>query len=291
MVGPAAKRQAVVHAHAAHGISHRRGCRLVGIRRSSFQYRPKHNEFNEKLRKRLRELAEQRRRFGYRRLYVMIRRQGEAVNHKRIQRLYRLEGLSLRLRKRKKRSRHLRVVPPAPVRLNEEWSCDFTSDSLACGRRFRTFNVVDDFSRECLAVVADFSLTGERVSRILDEIITLRGKPIRIVLDNGPELAGTALDAWANKHAIDLDFITPGRPTENAYIESFNGKFRDECLNENLFINLAQARERIENWRADYNSARPHSSLGNMTPEEFAQNQQVMITSSGSEDLRLSVAQ
>jgi putative transposase len=278
MVGPAAKRQAVAYAHETHGISHRHGCRLVSLQRSSFQYRSKGNEMNERLRRRMRELAEERRRFGYRRLYVMLRREGERVNHKRIQRLYRLEGLSLRTKKRKKRCSHLRVVPPPPVRLNERWSVDFVSDSLANGRRFRSFNVVDDLSRECLATEVDFSLTGKRVARVLDKLVTERGRPDGIVLDNGPELAGKDLDAWAHMTGVKLLFIRPGKPVENAYIESFNGKLRDELLNETMFLDLADARRRIESWRLDYNTNRPHSSLGLMTPSEFARSQNVVIT-------------
>jgi putative transposase len=289
MVGPAAKRQAVVYAHEAHGISHRHGCRLVSLQRSSFQYRPKSNEMNDRLRRRMRELAEQRRRFGYRRLYVMLRREGEIVNHKRVQRLYRLEGLSLRIKKRKKRVSHLRVVPPPPVLVNERWSVDFVSDSLANGRRFRSFNVVDDLSRECLATEVDFSLTGLRVARVLDDLVLERGKPTTIVMDNGPELAGRDLDQWAHATGVNLLFIRPGRPVENAFVESFNGKLRDELLNETLFLDLADAKRRIESWRLDYNTNRPHSSLGIMTPAEFAKNHAVMLPASDS-DFRGSVS-
>jgi putative transposase len=291
MVGPAARRQAVAYAHEEHGISHRRGCRLVSIQRSSFQYQPKTNEMNERLRKRMRELAELRRRFGYRRLHVLLRREGERVNHKRVQRLYRLDGLSLRLKKRKKRASQLRIVPPAPARINERWSVDFVSDSLVNGRRFRSFNVVDDLSRECLATEVDFSLTGKRVSRVLERLSIERGKPTSIVLDNGPELAGKDLDAWAHSQEVKLLFIRPGKPVENAFIESFNGKLRDECLNESLFVDLADARRQIESWRIDYNQFRPHSSLGNMTPDEFAKTQTVMIAASTNGSLRSSLAQ
>jgi putative transposase len=276
-------RAAVEHVHQAHGLSHRRGCRLLGVQRSTFRYKAKLNEKNQQLRKRIRELAEQRRRFGYRRLYLLLRREGEIVNHKRVQRLYRLEGLSLRIKKRKKRASHLRVVPPLPTRLNERWSVDFVQDWLTCGRRFRSFNVVDDFTRECLATEVDVSLTGKRISHVLERLCFLRGKPESIVLDNGPELAGKDLDAWAHQHGVKLLFIRPGKPVENAFIESFNGKMRDECLGQMHFFDLADARKKIEAWRIDYNRFRPHTSLGGMTPEEFAKQHDVMLTASNSD--------
>jgi putative transposase len=215
---------------------------------------------------------------GAPRLHVLLRREGWAVNHKRVERLYRQEGLSLRRKRRKKAASHLRVVLPAPTRINERWSMDFVTDSLVNGRRFRALTIVDDHSRESVAIESDFSLTGERVARLLDRLEAMRGLPEVITVDNGPEFAGRALDAWAYARNIKLHFIRPGKPVENAYIESFNGRFRDECLNEHVFRTIDEARIVIEAWRDDYNRHRPHSSLGNLTPEEFARQERVRQT-------------
>jgi putative transposase len=178
-------------------------------------------------------------------------------------------GLAVRKRKRKKITAVARVPSEAPQRSNQRWSMDFVQDSLENGRRFRTLNIVDDFTRECLAIEVDFSLPGERVVRVLDEISLGRGLPETIVIDNGPEFSGKVLDSWAYQKGVKLQFIRPGKPVENAYIESFNGKLRDECLNGNAFLCLRHARLLIARWREDYNKVRPHSSLGNLSPEEF----------------------
>ena len=209
-------------------------------------------------------------------LYARLRREGFRVNHKRVERLYRIEGLSLRLKRCKKRMSHLRVVREAPRGVNERWSMDFVTDSLLNGRRFRALTIVDEFSRECPAIEADFSLTGARVARVLERLAATRGLPEVIQVDNGPEFAGRALDAWAYAHGVRLQFIEPGRPVQNAYIESFNGRLREECLNGHVFTSLDDAREKIETWRVDYNRDRPHGSLGHMTPEEFARQHEVM---------------
>jgi putative transposase len=251
------------------GLSERRSCHVLGVSRSLLQYVPRPDR-NVALRARLKELAERRRRFGSPRLHILLKREGWTVNHKRVERLYREEGLSLRRKRRKKAGSYMRVVLPAPQQANERWSMDFVTDSLTTGRRFRCLTIVDDHTRECVAIEADFSLTGERVTRVLESLAMTRGLPKTITIDNGPEFAGKALDAWAYRHGIKLHFIHPGKPVENAYIESFNGKFRDECLNENVFRTLDEARAIIEDWRIDYNRHRPHSSLGNLTPEEFA---------------------
>lgn len=252
-----------------HQFSERRACDVVGLCRSSCRYQasPKNDE---EIRSRLRELAEQRRKFGAPRLHTMLLREGYQINHKRTERLYREEGLSLRLKKRKKRTSHLRVVLDRPERINQHWSMDFVSDNLFSGRRFRVLTVVDDFSRECPALEADHSLTGQRVSRVLDRVALSRGLPEVITVDNGPEFISKALDLWAFENKVKLRFIQPGKPVQNAFIESFNGKFRDECLNEHVFVSLHKAQEIIESWRTDYNVNRPHSSLDNMTPEEFS---------------------
>jgi len=229
----------------------------------------------------LRELAEKRRKSGAPMLHTLLRREGHLINHKRTERLYREEGLSLRLKKRKKRSSHLRVVMDRPEKINQHWSMDFVSDNLYNGRRFRVLTIVDNFSRECPVLEVDHSLTGQRVTRVLDRIALTRELPEVITVDNGPEFISKALDLWAYENSVKLRFIQPGKPVQNAYIESFNGKFRNECLNDNVFVSLNSARDIIEAWRQDYNSERPHSSLNNMTPEEFAtrfKEQQTKIT-------------
>ncbi len=251
-------------------FSERRACRLVGIKRSSARYRTR-GSGDAELRERLRQLAGERRRFGYRRLHVMLVREGERVNHKRIYRLYREEGLSVRKRKRKRVSRAARVPLQAPAGPNQLWSLDFVQDTLSWGRKFRMLTVVDAYTRESLAILPgkDTSLSGMRVARVLERVTTERGKPAEIVLDNGPELTSRALDQWASERGVQLQFIDPGKPQQNGFIESFNGRLRDECLNEHWFLSLPHARRTIEDWRVDYNLNRPHSSLGNLTPEEF----------------------
>ena len=250
-------------------MSRRRACGLIGMCRSSFEYRSRRGD-DSSLRKRLLELAAARPRHGYRLLHWRLRREGFEVNHKRVYRLYRLEGLAVRRRRRKRIAASARRPLPVAGRMNQRWSMDFMSDTLADARTFRTFNVVDDFSRECLAIEVDTSLPGARVVRVLDRVAAERGYPESIVMDNGPEFTGRALDTWASQHGVELHFIRPGKPMENAYVESFNGKFRDECLNENWFLGLADARLGIAAWRREYNDDRPHSSLGDMTPAEFA---------------------
>jgi len=210
---------------------------------------------------------------------VLLRREGHVINHKRVTRIYQQEGLSLRRKRRKKRISHLRVVRPAPTQVNQRWSMDFVMDSLWNGRRFRALTIVDDLSRESPAIEVDRCLSGLRVSRVLDRLADERGLPEVITVDNGPEFQSRALDQWAYDHGVRLQFIRPGKPVENAYIESFNGRFREECLNEMVFMNLADARNKIERWRQDYNTRRPHSSLDGMTPAEFAQHHLVMQNS------------
>jgi putative transposase len=270
-------------------LSERRACCLIGLDRSVLRYRPRADR-NGELRVRLRELAEQRRRFGYRRLYVLLRREGLLVNKKRVQRLYQEEGLSLRGRRRKKRLAGLRVVMAAPERPNQRWSMDFMSDALADGRRFRLLNVVDDWTRECLAIEVGRSLTGRNVVTVLEQIASSRGHPESIVSDHGPEFCSRVVDEWAHRRGIRLQFIRPGKPVDNAFIESFNGKCRDECLNEYLFMSIDQARLQTQSWRVDYNRVRPHSALGNLTPEVYAQRNGVRTTPESTK-LRLSVVE
>lgn len=221
------------------------------------------------LRERIKTLADERRRFGYRRIAALLQRDGERINHKRVYRIYSQENLQVRKRRRKKLRVFRRPLLPAS-HPNQRWSLDFVCDSLANGHRFRTLNVVDDFTRECLAIEVDFSLPGQRVTRVLERLVLYHGTPESIVLDNGPELTCRAMISWCTQRNISLEYIRPGKPMENAFVESFNGKFRDECLNENWFLDLNDARSQIDTWRHDYNTCRPHSALGYLTPKEFA---------------------
>ena len=221
------------------------------------------------LRLRLRELAQSRRRFGYRRLWVMLRREGWKVNHKRIYRLYCEEDLAVRTKKRRKRPSHIRLVMPPAEGPNQRWSMDFVTDQLESGRRFRVLTVVDHFSRECPLLEAGISMTGKSVSQALERLSLSHSMPKSITVDNGTEFFSQAMDSWAYRHGIHLEFIRPGRPVENAFIESFNGRLRDECLNDNLFFSIDDARRKLEVWRTDYNDERPHSSLGDRAPREL----------------------
>jgi putative transposase len=241
----------------------------VGVGRSTLRYRSRARTDEPSLRQRLRELAAERPRFGYRRLHVLLRREGVIVNHKRIERLYREEGLAVRRRTRKRVARNGRGRAAFPGRPNQQWGIDFVSDTLAWGRRIRLFTVVDVFTREVLAIEVDTSLPGGRVVRVLERLAVARGAPDEIVLDNGPELAGKAVDQWAYERGVWLRFIEPGKPVQNAFVESFQGRLRDECLNRHWFLGLTDARHTVEIWRQDYNQARPHSALGYRPPEEF----------------------
>jgi putative transposase len=249
-------------------MSERHACMLIGLPRATHRYHLRRTS-HAVLRARLRAFAAERPRWGYRRLAVLLRREGHTVNHKLVHRLYREEGLAVR-RRRKKRTAVARTPLAAPMRPNERWSLDFVSDALADGRKFRALTLVDAFTRESLAIEVDTSLPGERVVRVLERVIGVRGLPAVLTVDNGPELAGKAMDQWAYRRGVVLDFITPGRPVENAFIESFNGKFRDELLNQHWFVSLADARFHIERYRIDYNEVRPHQSLEDRTPAEFA---------------------
>ncbi len=250
------------------GLSERRTCRFVGVALSSQRYRFRRPPQAE-LRARLQALAVERVRWGYRRLHLLLRREGQAVNVKRVYRLYREEGLAVRRRKRK-RVAVARAPQPAPTRLNERWTMDFMSDVLVGGKRYRILNVVERLSREALAGEVDTSLPAVRVIRVLEEIALERGYPSGIVVDNGSEFRSMALDAWAYEHGVTLEFIQPGKPIQNAVVESFNGRMRDELLNQHWWRTLDEARRAVAAYREDYNQVRPHSALGNRTPEEFA---------------------
>ena len=269
MVTPAARREAVAHLRSNFDVSERRACGELGADRSSVRYCAR-RPGDEAVRKRLRELAAVRRRFGYRRLPMLIRREGLIINHKKFRRLYREERLQVRRRGGRKRALGTRAPLAIPQGANQRWSLDFLSDAFADGRRFRILAVVDDFTRECLALVADTSLPGLRVVRELDVIIAWRGRPAMCVSDNGPELTGMSVLRFSQERQIEWHYIAPGKPTQNAFIESFNARLRDELLNETLFTSLAQVRAMLASWKDDYNNARPHSALGNLTPTEYA---------------------
>ncbi|MDT3678546.1 MAG: IS3 family transposase [Burkholderiaceae bacterium] len=270
VVSPQARREAVEMLMTERAMGVTRACGLVGISRSAFRYESKRAEANAHLSARLAALAAEKRRYGYRRLHVLIRREGHVVNWKRLYRLYRDAGLAVRRRKRKRIGPVERRPLPKPTMPNVSWSMDFVSDGLANGRRLRCLTIVDDCTRECLAIEVDTSLPGTRVAATFERLAELRGLPQSITVDHGPEFEGRVLDAWAYARGVRLAFIRPGKPVENAYIESFNGRLRDECLNEHWFMNMAHARSVIERWRIEYNTERPHSALGYLTPAQYA---------------------
>lgn len=255
---------------AEYEVSCRRACGLMRIQESSYYYATLPSKDDE-LRVALREKASERRRWGYRRLLILLRREGWEDNHKRIFRIYQEEGLQVRKRKRKTAGKWRGEKLEEPEGVNDIWAMDFVSDQLFDGKRIRLFALMDAYTRESLCIEVDTSLPGKRVARALDRMRDLRGLPQKIVVDNGPEFTGKVMDQWAFENGVDLHFIEPGKPMQNGYIESFNDKLRDECLNENWFMSMADAKRRIEHWRVDYNQVRPHSSLKNMTPAEFAE--------------------
>lgn len=252
-----------------HQMTERRACKAMGFCRMTIRYETKRTDDHD-LRERMKMLAHERRRFGYRRLHVLLKREGHLVNHKKLFRLYREEKLTVRKRGGRKRAIGTRAPMMIPTKSNDRWSLDFVSDQFTDGRRFRVLTVVDDCTRECLGLVADTSLSGLRVARELDRIIKERGRPRMIVSDNGSEFTSNAILQWADRTKVNWHYIAPGKPIQNAFIESFNGRLRDEFLNETLFSSLAYARSALLNWRSDYNNHRPHSSLGWLTPAEFA---------------------
>lgn len=255
------------------GLSQRRACMLVSVSRTVFSYSPRLSELNEKIRKRLKQLAAKHRKWGAWKFHKILRREGLMINHKRVERIYRQERLSLRERKRKKLKAIARVPLPKPERANQQWSMDFIHDKLWNGRKFRSLSIVDTFTHECLALEVDTSLGGERVKRVLERLSEERGLPEAITVDNGPEFISQVMDEWAYRREVKLDFIRPGKPTDNPFVESFHDKFRDECLDDHYFSTLFEARSIIENWRIEFNTFRPHRSLKGLTPEEYAQQQ------------------
>ena len=268
MVTPGQRRAVITHAQETAALSERRACRFLGVHRSLVRYRSCRPPEAE-LRGRLKELAERHPSWGSPRLTWLLRREGRVVNHKKVERLYREEGLTVRRRHRKRVARP-RIEMPTPRRADEQWSMDFMRDQLAGGRVFRLLTVVDHFTRESPVIEVDLSLPGARVAQVLDRVGGRRGLPRSIRVDNGPEFTGRALDEWAHRRGVKLEFIRPGKPVENAFIESFNGRIRQECLNQHWFLDLDDARRTVEAWRISYNTNRPHSGLGGKTPAEFA---------------------
>jgi len=276
VVTPQAKK-ACSQAIVKHGISERKACKLVGVNRSTIRYKiqkANDSELNEKIRK----IAFEKRRFGYRRIHMLLKREGQKINHKKVYRLYKALGLKVVKRGGRKRALGVREIALKAQRTNQRWSLDFVSDALANGRRIRMMTIVDDYTRLCLGIVVDTSLNGVRVSRELDKLIEEYGKPETILSDNRTEFTSNAILKWANEKKVCWDYIQPGKPYQNGTIESFNGKLRDECLNENLFLSLKEAERIIENWRWEYNEERPHSSLGGKTPYEMLGKKTLKLT-------------
>ena len=251
------------------GLSQRRSCELAGIDPRVYRYKSTRTD-DADIRKRLRELASERRRFGYRRLHVLLKRENVHINHKKLYRLYKEERLTMRKRGGRKRALGTRAPMAIPQGRNQRWSLDFASDALSDSRRFRILCVIDDFTRECLTTVVENSLSGVRVARELDRLMEFRGRPCMIVSDNGTELTSNAILKWQQENSVEWHYIAPGKPMQNGFVESFIGRLRDECLNEHLFRSYAHARETINNWRNDYNRNRPHMSLDWFTPIELA---------------------
>lgn len=268
MVGPAQLRKAADHLVTKFKKSQRRVCRALGLARSTCRYSSKKPP-EEELRGKIKQIANRYRRYGYRRIGVLVRREGVVVNHKKIYRLYCEEGLKIERRRKKKMASFLRVASPIPQAPSQRWSIDFVSDQFINGSRIKILTVVDDFTKECPLIHVDTSITGAKLVELFETIARRRPLPKTIVCDNGPEFISRDFDAWAYRNGVTLDHIRPGKPVENCFIESFNGKFREECLEENVFQGLEYARLMIESWRKHYNRVRPHSSLGNMTPMQF----------------------
>lgn len=270
MVSPRVKREAVAYLEEKRHLRARRACRLLGLASSTHHHTSKRLRSDEPVRERMKGLALERVRWGMPRLFELLRREGFTDNYKRVERIYHQAGLQLARRPKKKLPARVRVPLSLPSEPNKFWSMDFVSETLADGRWFRNLNIVDDCTKECLAIHVNRSIRSSNVVEVLERLAKERGYPEAIRSDNGPEFIALDLDIWAFTHDVKLQFIEPGKPTQNAYIESFNGKFRDECLNANWFENLEETKEVIELWRLDYNSMRPHSSINMKTPNEFA---------------------
>ena len=269
---PAGLRELVLRLQESYRVSERRAVKALGAHRSAIRYRPKRPALDAPIRKRIEEIASVRIRYGYRRIHTLLEREGWRINLKRVYRIYCLAGLNLRSKRpARRRMASRRLARPDVTSANDCWAMDFVSDALFNGRRFRALTVMDQHTRECLTIYADQSIKGEQVVTIMRELTAKRGVPKRLQTDNGSEFISKALARWAYENKVTMDFSRPGRPTDNPFIESFNGSFRDECLNIHWFLSLEDARDKIENWRVDYNHVRPHSALGNLPPGQFAQ--------------------
>jgi putative transposase len=269
VVAPQAKKACSQYLVEEHKISERRACQLVGAYRALVRYRSRKSD-DTKLVERIKAIAFEKRRYGYRRIHTMLKREGIAVNHKKVYRLYSACGLKVRKRAGRKRALGLRGSHLKATRPNQKWSLDFVHDALANGRKIRLLTIIDEYTRECLKIEVDTSLNGRRVKQALEELIARRGKPEMIMSDNGTEFTSNGMLQWKEERKVNWQYIQPGKPYQNGSIESFNGKLRDECLNENWFLNLKEAQIRIEKWREEYNNTRPHSALGGKTPTESA---------------------
>jgi putative transposase len=270
VVNPQMQKTAVEYILKRYKMSELHSCGLIGIHKSTYRYKSK-KKLDKNLRKKIKKIAYKYTRYGYRRIYAVIRNKGLKINHKKIYRLYREMNLSKRVKKKKRINRHLGPLL-SPTNINEAWGMDFMSDKLENGQIIKILNIIDIFSRECLKIVINKSLTSKEVIKTLEELKLTRGLPKTITLDNGPEYIANITKEWASKASVKLNYIPPGKPTKNAFIESFNGKFREECLNQNAFINIKEAKILIEQWRQYYNKERPHSSLGYKSPEEYKRN-------------------
>ena len=269
MVKPVSRKQIAHHMINEHKLSERLSCQLAGISRTAYRYQAKPTN-DGALRSRLKELAVDQSAYGYLLLHGMLKTEGLVVNKKRTYRIYTEEGLQVRTKKRKKLQRPRQPLE-IPSKVNQRWSMDFVADQLSNGRRFRVLNIVDDYSREMVGQLVSTSISGQQVARFLNQLFEQRAKPSKIVCDNGTEFTSKAMFFWSQESAVKLGFIQPGKPTQNAFVESLNGKFRNECLNRHWFRTLEEARWEIDQWREHYNNIRPHSSLGYMPPVEFAQ--------------------
>ena len=271
------------------GLSQRKAGILCSVSRTAMSYKPRLDELNNKIIQQMHELAEKYRAWGHWRFYIVLRCEGIKINHKRTERLYRQERLSLKVRKRKKLASVVRVPLELPTRPNQTWAMDFVHDALWAGRRFRSLTLVDLCTKECPVIEVDTSLTGERVVKVLERLAYSRGIPESIRVDNGPEFISKALDGWAYQNKVKLDFIRPGKSTDNGHVESFNGKFRRECLSQNYFLDMDEAKEVIEDWRVEYNTVRPHSTLTDLTPEEYGKKYELKTTNNTPEPTSLVV--
>jgi putative transposase len=279
VVTPQAQRACCIAVVQIHGYSERKACQLVGANRASVRY-VSHKPEEGLLKEKIISIAHEKRRYGYRRIHVLLKREGININHKKLFRLYKQLGLKVLKRGGRKRALGTRVIAMQLTKANQEWSLDFVHDALDNGRRVRMLTIVDDFTRESIKITVDTSLSGHRVCEELEQLMESRGKPDRILSDNGTEFTSTAVLRWCQEKEVRWDYIQPGKPYQNGYIESFNGKLRDECLNENIFTSLQEAKRLVEAWREEYNERRPHSSLNGKTPNEVARGKEQLTGTS-----------